>query len=70
MGCRSCQTAVSVRPTCGGKAVCVSPWVLIFAALVFILVLFVRCQRTTPCQTEGQYVVVDVNVTEGEENGG
>ncbi len=41
--CGRCRPAVSVRPSCGGRSLCLAPWLAVLLTAVFFLVLFVRC---------------------------
>ncbi len=48
---------VTVRPTCGGKMVCVSRWIVIAVILVFLVVLLSRCHRAAMVMQEQQQAV-------------
>lgn len=41
--CKECRRAVSMRPTCGGRALCLAPWLAVLLTALFFAVLFVRC---------------------------
>jgi len=70
MGCKGCQKAVTVRATCGGRKLCISPWVAILLILIFVLVLCVRCQRTSPCVTDVAQSTADFEASFAEETYG
>ncbi len=53
----SCCRNVTVRPTCGGKMVCVSRWIVIAVLLVFLVILLSRCHRAAAVVKEQQQAV-------------
>ena len=53
----SCCHHITVRPTCGGKMVCISRWIVIAVILVFLVVLLSRCHRAASVMNTQQQAV-------------
>ncbi|MBQ3069743.1 MAG: hypothetical protein IJD01_07350 [Clostridia bacterium] len=51
MSC-SCDRPITVRPQCGGRRVCLSPWLALVLGLLFLVLLFTRCHCAATAVTD------------------
>ena len=49
MACNQCP--VTVRPVCGGRRICLAPWLALLLTVIFIVVLCGRCHAVRTCVT-------------------
>ena len=59
-----CDRPITVRPVCGGRQICLSPWLAVIVVLVFMLVLFGRCHAVSKgCVTDVSRETIETTVT-------